>query len=182
MIALPEDPGVGGAVVLALGLLLAAAAAPLFWRRLRFLLDPAGPAGPPAAIVLAVAIVSAVGTAPFLSWRVVQDLRSTSQISRFNAERIGAYEGNLNAAAFDTAAVLIPPGDTYFVAAVGLGKGDFAAWARTFLLPRIAVESPSDAEWILTLGVDPRSVGVVVDGVRQIDAYGEGTFIARVVR
>ena len=177
MIALPEDPGVGGAVVLALGLLLGAAAAPWVWRRFQALAGSRS-----AAALLSLALVSALATAPFLSWRIVQDLRYTVTIPREVAERIGAYEGDLNGGAFDLVLEAIASDETYYLAAGGgLGSGDFGAWAHTVLLPRIAVDDPAKADWILTLGLDPRTVGPRVDRVRVLTTYQDGMYLARVV-
>ena len=182
MIALPEDPGFGGAVVLVLSLLVGVAAAPFVWRRLCSLLGSSRGASRWTVAVLAVAFVSAIGTAPFLSWRIVQDLRYTISISQDVAERIGAYEGNLSGGIFDVVLETIPAHETYYVAAGGgPGSGDFAAWAHTVLLPRIAVDDPAKADWILTLGVDPRSVGPHVDSVRMLTTFGDGMYLAKVV-
>jgi len=182
VIALPEDPGFGGAVALVLGLLVGIAAAPFVWRRLCSLLGSSEGASRSTAAVLAVAFVSAIGTSPFLSWRIVQDLRYTVSISQDVAERIGAYEGDLNGGSFDLVLETIPADETYYLAdGGGLGSGDFAAWAHTVLLPRIAVDDPAKADWILTLGVNPRSVGPRVDSVRVLTTFGDGMYLAKVV-
>ena len=35
----------------------------------------------------------------------------------------------------------------------------FEEWALGYLLPRVAVTDPAKARWIVTFGVDPRTVG-----------------------
>lgn len=182
MIALPSDPGVAGGVVLGLGVLAGILLGLVAWPRLCSALGAHEPAGRPVAALLALAVASAFGTAPYLAWRIVQDLRYTTAIPRDVAERIGAYEGNLSGGTFDLVLEAIRPNETYYVAAGGgPGSGDFDAWAHTVLLPRIAVDDPAKADWILTLGVDPRSVGPKVGGVRVLTSYGDGMYLARVL-
>ena len=185
MLALPTGVSGLGVVLLACGLVAAVALAAFLWTGLRASLGR-GASGA-TALVAALALASALGPAPFFAWRIVQDLRYTTTLPGRIAERMGAYESFLDAASFDTIAAAIPPGDTYFVASTKEGGGlFFLPWARTALLPRIAVGDPHDADWLLTYGVDPRALGLEVEGVREIPtSYGGSaprTYLARVAR
>jgi len=182
MLGLPTGVGAVGAALLACGLAAAAALAAASWSRLRAGLGSGAP-----ALVAALALVSALGPAPFLAYRIVQDLRYTTAIPGRVAERMGAYEGFLDGAAFDLVVAAIPPGDTFYAEFVKEQGGlNFLPWAQTALLPRIAVADPGEADWILTYGVDPRRVGVRVEDVREIPtSYGDRSpemYLARVAR
>lgn len=184
MLALPSGPGVFGTILLALGLALGAGLGFVAWRRLRALLGSAGAPGSSAAVVLAVALASSAGAAPFVAWRIVQDLRYTTGISRENAERIGAFENSLDGGVFDRVAAEMPATATYYVAdSGGPASGDFRAWAQTVLLPRIAVSDPRRADWLLTFNRDPSTVGVAVTAVRRVPtSYGKHqiVYLARI--
>ena len=141
----------------------------------------------PAVAVASLALATGVAAAPFVAWRVVHDLRYTVQIPGFVAERIVPYENDLDGRVFDRLAAAIPEGDTYFVETTsGPGIDVFEGWARTFLLPRLAVSDPEVADWIVSMGVHPTLLGVRVSSVRIVPtSYGEDapkTYLAKVVR
>jgi hypothetical protein len=179
MIALPSEPGVAGLAVLAGGLVLGAALGWRAWRRLRLLLLEQGRPGRLAAVLLALTFAVSASTAPYYAWRIVQDLRYTTRLSRDVAERIGAFESFLDARAFDVLRERIPADDSFYVRAkenLELAPATFAfrAWALASLLPRRAVADPWRANWLVTLGIDPRTLGVPLASVRVIPtAYGE---------
>jgi hypothetical protein len=186
VLALPAGPGLVGAVLLGAGCALAGCSFLLAVRGLRPLVAGSGSAGVAVAGVAAIAAAAAIGFTPYASWRIVQDLRYTVQIPEFVAERIGAYERTLDGAAFDRVAAIIPEDETYFTAAAPVsGAADFDSWSRVVLVPRIPVRDPSDADWVVTLGLDPRSLGVPLAKVLAVPTtYGKAAtiYVAKVVR
>ena len=88
--------------------------------------------------------------------------RYTSQIDLARAA-LRRFVFKVHPEIFDNAAWRIPAGDTYYLASDPdldrATKAAFREWALGYLLPRIAVADPAKAGWILTLGVDPASVG-----------------------
>ena len=159
MEGLPQHPGPLGLAILAFGLIVGALYA---WHVRGRVLAATGGSGSVGAVVL-VLLATTVGTAPFLGWRIVEDIRYTSQIDPWLAPRYGVSVFKVHPEIFDNAARRIPPGDTYYLTSdPKLGRATKAAfheWALGYLLPRIAVADPAQAGWILTLGVDPASVG-----------------------
>ena len=136
--------------------------------------------------ISSLALATALAGAPYLCWRIVQDVRYTRGISEFVAERIGAYEYDLEGSAFDRLAARLPEQTTYFVdPGHTTGSGNFAEWARTALLPRIPVGTPQAAQWVVTLGVDPRTLGVELEDVQTVPtSYGPDAtiYLGRVAR
>jgi hypothetical protein len=186
VLALPAGPGVVGAALLAVGFALACWAFVLAVRGLRPLVAGSGAAGVAVTGVAAISAAAAIGFTPYASWRIVQDLRYTVQIPEFVAERIGAYERDLDGAAFDRVAAIIPEGDTFFTAAAPVaGAGEFEPWSRVTLVPRIPVRNAVDADWVVTLGIDPHTFGIPLEKVRVIPTtYGKKAtvYVARVAR
>ena len=183
MIALPSSPGPYGTALIVAGLVLGSVLGWVVWGRLRRRLGAGGATTAAVAGVLAAALASSVGLAPYLAWRVVQDLRYTSKIQRPIVERIAAYENNLDGAAFDEVAQIIPRHATFYVKASDPTRMNFELWALSALLPRIALSDPGQAQWILTLGIDPRTLGVALATVRRIPtSYGDAApvYLARV--
>jgi len=186
VLALPAGPGLVGAVLLVAGCVLGGYAFLLAVRGLRPLLAGAGPAGVASVGVAAVAAAAAIGFTPYASWRIVQDLRYTAQIPEHVAERIGAYERDLDGAAFDRVVAIVPKSDTY-VTAVGPAPGasEFPQWSAYWLAPRVPVREVADADWVVTLGRDPHTLGVPLGKVREIPtSYGKAAtiYVARVAR
>jgi hypothetical protein len=165
MLALPEGlGGWAGLTALALGATLGGAFALFVFARAAAALRPA-PAARPIAAALAVSAAAAVGGAPFTAWRIGHDIEYNAGLSRQVAERIGAYENYLDATIFDELDARLPADATFYVAVSASvpeprGSASFGPWAMTWLLPRRAVDDPSEADWILTWGVEPRSLGI----------------------
>ena len=66
--------------------------------------------------IVLVLVATTVGTAPFIGWRIVEDIRYTSTIDPWLAPRYGVSVFRVHPEIFDNAAKHIPPGDTYFLA------------------------------------------------------------------
>jgi hypothetical protein len=186
VLALPAGPGLVGAVLLGVGCALAGCSFVLALRGIRPLLDGTGSTGVGVAGLAAIAAAAAIGFTPYASWRIVQDLRYTVHIPDSVAERIGAYERDLDGAAFDRVAAIVPKHATYFTA-VGRAPGatEFPQWSAAALVPRIPVRGVEDADWIVTLGLDPHTLGVPLEKVRRIPtSYGPQAtvYVARVAR
>lgn len=159
MRGLPLHPGTTGWAIWIIGLLLGT----LYMLRVRRqVIASVGSSLAVGSIVLLL-IATGLGSAPYVTWRFVTDIRYTSKIDSWLAPRYGVSEHGVHPELFDNAAALIPPGATYYLAPApdlpSRMRSAFIAWSLGYLLPRIAVSDPADADWILTLGVDPATVG-----------------------
>ena len=187
MLALPH-PGHVGLALLAVGVLVGVAVAFVAWRRLRPALADSEAAVPLTAVVVFV-LVTTVAAAPFVSWRIVEDTRSNSALTRAEAEDVGAETAHLDPSAIAALGRLMPPRATYAVVAsktVGPQLTAFWEWAAYALLPRTQVPRPADAGWILSWDRDPRSLGVHVATVHRLVTHGGPAphtyYLARVAR
>ena len=61
-------------------------------------------------VLVLVLLATTVGTAPFLGWRIVEDVRYTSQIDPWLSPRYGVSVFKVHPEIFDNAASRIPPG------------------------------------------------------------------------
>ena len=168
MEGLPQSPGAVGFVLLLVGLSGGAVFAWLIRERVLAAVD--GVRGIAAIVLLLTA--TTLGAAPFVVWRIVEDIRYTSGIDPWLAPRYGVSVSGVHPEIFDNALKHIPPGDTYYLATkpgVAFGaRTSFRQWALGYLLPRIAVAQADRAQWILTLGVNPRTVGPPVTRVWRL--------------
>src|SRR3954447_24274048 len=87
MLNLPASPGHTGTALLALGVLVGLACGVLLWRELRG--SAVSLEARLAAGALAVALGTTVAGAPFIAWRIYEDVRLNSRLTRAQAERIG---------------------------------------------------------------------------------------------
>lgn len=133
-----------------------------------------------AAFVAAAALAAGLVLFPLKVYRAFDAARATAGLGRYEAERDGPARRGFKVALVDRAAEIIPRGDSYYLA-VGGGKGGGALrfWARTWLLPRIAVNSPHEADWVFAWHTDPRALGARYARIEQI---GQDTYLARVAR
>jgi hypothetical protein len=173
---LPEQAGATGLAVVALGLLLGTGAWLLARRWVAAGLGR--DARDPVTLLLATTLAAGVAAVPLATWRIVEDIRYTSSLDSWLADNYGVSVYEVHPALYDELRRLIPPGDTYYLRAGRTqdptSAGAFREWALGILLPRVAVESPDDADWLVTLGVDPRSVGPRVDRVWVVHPAGQG--------
>jgi len=138
-----------------------------------------------AAAALAVAFASGVkdyhGT-----WRWLSGQRS--QFAKLSAQDRAAEPGTaqlLPVDAFDYFRARLHRGDCYYLA---VEPGAFVAgvsreqagriFGRYYLLPAVQVETPAKADVVLTVGVDPHTLGVPVGPVQKF--AGGNYFVARV--
>ena len=167
MLGLPPSPGAVGAAMLLLGLVLGCAAAIVAWRGPLHRWERA------TAVTLAAAIGVTVGSVPFSSWRIVEDLRFTTGLNDEEMEGAGPIHNFIQPYLLDGVVPLIPVGDTY-VAVAGpgvreeLARTAFPYLALTRLFPRVAARRPAEADWIVAWGEDPRDLGVDVRDVRVV--------------
>jgi len=188
MLALPAHPGHVGALLLALGLVVGAIVAVVVWRRLRPSLT-GSEAATAATLMTALVLGSTVAAAPFVAWRIVQDFRFTSKLTRAEAERAGAESAHVDPQVIAALGRRMPRRATYAVigsAAVVPSFTAFWQWAGYSLLPRTQVSNPAQAQWILSWDRDPRTLGVRLGPVRrQVTSGGVSPhtyYLARVQR
>ena len=150
MLGVPGSPGAVGWALLVAGLLAAAASGYRFRTRL-----PRDPVAAAAALSLLVT----AGAAPYLAWRIVDDLRYTTKLTPYDRSVAGPVQAYLQPYLLDRVPSLIPVDDTY-ATVVGpsvrfyAARKAFPALALQTLFPRIST-SPERADWIVSWGVQP---------------------------
>ena len=180
MLGVPSSPGVVGGAILVAGLIAAVAGWVVLRRAGRL----------PAAIlerIYAAALALALGLGPYLAWRIVEDVRSTTSLGAYERREAGPIQAFLQPYLLDGFAGRIPAGDTY-ATAVGdsvpyePARKAFPALALRSLFPRRSVAPPAEADWLVAWGVDPRTTvpdATVVFTRPRSGAYPE-VFLARV--
>jgi hypothetical protein len=156
------------ALFLVVWLPLTAAAAFVVWRTAVRRLRSHAAAGVAAAIAAAglLGFPEAARDAAASARRFEQHRRAQDDYAGGPRE---CLTNNLNrcvrARVMDEVASLIPEDERYYVDS---RSGLIRFWAFTALLPRVAVASPSEAEWILSYRSDPAALPVRVRKVRTI--------------
>jgi hypothetical protein len=175
---LPEEIGPLAAALLVLGCALGAVYALHVHRLLATAFAASGVTGAVASWAVAAALAVGVGVTPFVVWRVVEDLRYTTGLGDWLAQRYGVSVSEIHPAAYDRLLQLVGPGDTYAVREdPRLGKevrDAFEQWALTTLLPRRAVADLDHADWLVTLGVRPGTVDPRVVRSWRLHPGGQG--------
>jgi hypothetical protein len=111
-------------------------------------------------------------------WREGRNARSQSELERrlLPARVVGLDDTRI----FQRARETIPAGARYYV---DVGRGGELDWVRPFatfwLLPRRRTDELGEADWILSYGTDPRSLGLPYSRVSTI---GPGLALAEVRR
>jgi hypothetical protein len=164
-----------GLVVLLAWQVVVVAGAFLVWRLAR------GEAESWAFAFLVAAILAAgLSTFPLQLARAADGARDARRIGPRAAELYGGARRGFSVEAVDRAKSVIPPDATYFLD-IASRKGGSAMrfWTRGWLLPRVAVDSPEKADWIISWRDDPRRLGIPLAEVRNV---GPKTWVARVKR
>lgn len=116
---------------------------------------------------------------PLQIGRAARDARDNLRVSAYKAERLGPSGRGFRVGIVDDMAAVVPPHDTFYIEARGPGSAALRFWAYDWLLPRLAVTSPADADWVLVWHSDPRRVGVRFSSLRPL---GPRTWLGRVGR
>jgi len=140
-----------------------------------------------ALAVLAVALASGLKELPG-TWRWLSGQRS--QFEHFTAQEREQEPGTaqlLPVDAFDFFRTKLREGERYYLAVTpgnfttGVDRAQAARiFGRFYLLPAVQVASPQKAQVVLTVGIDPRSLGVPVGPVEKFS--GGNYFAAEVER
>ncbi len=179
MLGVPSSPGAAGLAALVLGVLAVGVVA----LRLR----SRWPTDLIERLAAAVAVV-VVAAAPYLVWRVVSDLRTTTAMTPYDRGVAGPVQAYLQPYLLDPVKRLLGPTDTY-ATVVGAGvpyapaRQAFPSLALQVLFPRVST-APRRARWIVAWGADPRSVakvGKVIVARPAVGAY-PALLVARVRR
>jgi hypothetical protein len=150
VLGVPSGLGVAGAAVLVGGFLVAGLAA---WLRRSSL--PTDPLGRAAAACL----VLTLAAAPFFAWRIVEDLRVTTNMTAYDRSVAGPVQAYLQPYLLDPVARIIPPGAT-FATIEGprvpqvVARDAFPSLAMIALFPRTAVADPRQADWVIAWGTN----------------------------
>lgn len=179
MLGVPGSPGAVGWALLLAGLAAAAASGYLLRRRV---------SREPLSIAAAIAAAIVAGAAPFLAWRVVQDLRVTTGMTAYDRSVAGPVQAYLQPYLLDTVPRLIPPGATYATAVGSSVRFDaarkaFPSLALETLFPRRSVPV-SEADWIVSWGIRPSAVARVgrIVVARAANATYPALYVAQVRR
>ena len=188
MIGLPAEPGLVGTAFLAAGAIVGIAIGIAAWRRL-FGAFGEGRAAQLVRGVVVVALTAGTGIAPFVAWRIVEDIRVVADVTRADAEVIGALGNEIDATVFDDFRAAIRAEETYYVDTSKTidptRAGAFRQWSLGALLPRVRVLDPADADWVVTWGLDPRQLGVSLARTEMVRPPAGGFpayYLARVRR
>jgi len=178
VLGVPAHPGAIGYGLLLLAVVILGLELPAVRRRAR----------DPAERLAAIAIAVLVAVTPYLAWRVVEDLRTTTAMSAYDRSVAGPVQAYLQPYLLDPVRNIIPPNATY-ATVVGPGvpydtaKRAFPSLAMETLFPRLS-KSVDDAQWIVAWGATPGSVahvGHVIVAQRRSGVY-PAVLVARVQR
>ena len=180
MLGIPSGPGLAGVLLLVAGLLLVAFAT---WRRRAAL--PADVMGRVAAACMLLTLAFA----PYLAWRIVEDIRVTTAMGPYDLEVAGPVQTYLQPYLLDPVREIIPPGAT-FATVAGSGvpyaaaRGALAPLAMWTLFPRRSVADPRQAEWVIAWGTSLRGIAPVdrVTVARPAQGGYPAVVVARVRR
>jgi len=115
-----------------------------------------------AGAVAAGALLLSLTAVPWIGWRFVEDLRTTTRLDAYERANMGPIQTYLPGYLLEGARPLIPAGASFSVAvgpssANPLARSAFPALALVTLFPRAS--APLDrAHWLLAWGVDPATL------------------------
>jgi hypothetical protein len=126
-----------------------------------------------AAVVTAALSFVAAGLFPDRLANVVSDTRTFRELSGYERVRWSGRRVIVDSRAFDLLRARIPPGAKYYLQIEGAGGrpvsgGVFRHWALGWLLPRTAVVSPEQAEWVIAVNAEPARLELDYGSVERI--------------
>jgi hypothetical protein len=128
----------------------------------------------PATAVAYALFATVAVSLPFTVSVIVKDIRASRSYTPFAAARVGPEDNGLDTTMVDRIAHRIPRHATYvLVEDPGIEHNLSSVsrtWALVDLLPRVAVQHPEDAEWVVALGKRPAAFGVRARNVRAVRA------------
>jgi hypothetical protein len=106
---------------------------------------------------VAVAVLALVVSAPYIAWRVVEDVRYTTKLDAYQRQSAGPIQAFLPGYLVQRAAAIVPPSGTYSTlvgpsAANAIARKAFPSLVMVSLFPRRSAP-PSEAGWIIVWGV-----------------------------
>lgn len=180
MLGVPAAPGALGGALLVLGVALAGVG---FWLAHVRGVVPVDLVGRVSAAALSLTL----GVGPFVTWRIVEDLRVTTALDSYERRESGPIQAFLQPYLLDGVDELIPPGATYATAVSDAvpyeaARAAFPALALRELFPRRTVDDPARAGWIVAWGIDPRRLASVdrVVVARKGSGVYPAVYVARV--
>lgn len=141
-----------------------------------------------ASCVLLASVGAALLITPSLTLSAVARIRSHSNLSTAQKASWGAAVSHIDPDAFAEAKAIIPSRATYYVSVApslsSFARLSFVTWASGTSLPRIAVDDPRQAAWIISWGRVPRLRGIAVDDIRRLRSAPRGVpvFVGRIRR
>jgi hypothetical protein len=128
----------------------------------------------PAALVAVLATFGALAALPDRLQTAVDGTQRFRDLPVDVRERYGSRV-IADAHVFRTLRRRIPRDETYYLQLAlpepGVqpeSGGPFRHWTLGWLLPRIAVDSPEEADWVISWRADPETLGVELEEIRQI--------------
>jgi hypothetical protein len=105
----------------------------------------AGLGSAPVALVPALAVAAGLFWLPGVAHDTLAQVRIYHRLGRSQADLAAATQYSLHPQAFVRVRSIVPPDAKLYVR----GNGAFRFWAYTYLLPRVAVDDPAKADWVL---------------------------------
>ena len=179
MLGIPSQPGAVGYGLIALALVI-------FGLELRVLRRRRRRQGGRVEHLTAITTAVVIAIAPYLAWRVVEDLRVTTAMSSYDRSVSGPVQAYLQPYLLDPVRGIIPANATYAtVVGAGIPYDDarraFPSLTLETLFPRVSKPART-AQWIVAWGVAPASVARVgrVIVARRASGVYPALLVARV--
>lgn len=127
-----------------------------------------------AALVAALATFGAVAVFPDRLQSAVDDTQRFREVPVELRERYGSRV-IADARVFRALRTQIPPDETYYLhvettepGVHPVSGGPFRHWTLGWLLPRVAIDSPEEADWVILRNADPETLGVEFEEIVEI--------------
>jgi len=112
------------------------------------------------AALVAILAGSVLWEAPSAFRSAADDARTRSRLNASERELVPAFQVQVDGRALRAATHVIPPSATYFLDATPEDAGTARPITFYYLFPRRYVDSPADADWVLSYGAHPPRVDV----------------------